>query len=185
MDSVGKHPEDKPRHVHPLVGKWLDPAVPRTGWVFCAMETTGDKHRICDMCQSTSVRHGHILKHADVPDTLFVGLQCAERMEDNYHGPAKRQRWFEDDLKIESGWSNRKWKVSLIGNYYLNVRGFNIAIWDKGGAGFGITIKLENRFDGEYVRNGKKLYTTLDEAKLGALTALLFARKERREDGLR
>jgi hypothetical protein len=130
------------------------------------------------MCLLAPIKFAHVYKHDEAPVLIYVGLKCAEALDDNYYYPEKRERDFRTDLRISHDWSRALWKVSTGGNLYLNSRGFNITIWDKGAAGFGVTIKLQNRFDGAFELNGNKMFKTVDAAKEGALVALLFARRK-------
>ncbi|GLR59248.1 hypothetical protein GCM10007919_39750 [Rhizobium indigoferae] len=166
---------------HSSLGLWLDSRVPPTGWKCHAIKDAGDEGVVCGMCQSATVRFTHLMTHPQVPEVLSVGAPCAERMEDDYYTALKRERVFRDDIRIIRGWPQRQWKQSQLGNHYVNARGFNITIWNKGGAGFGITIKLQNKFDRKFELNGKKLFKTVEEAKGEALTALLYARRRLRE----
>lgn len=130
------------------------------------------------MCDHAQLRFLHLMTNDEVPEVLELGLQCAELLEQDWYRPAKRERRYEDDLRVVKDWPSKKWKLSSRGNPYVNVREFNITIWDKGGAGFGVTIKLQNKFNGSFEINGKKLYRTLEEAKAGALEAFLYARRK-------
>lgn len=159
-------------------GKWLDAGFPKTGWKFAGIEDHGEEGRLCEMCGHSKRRFLHLMTNDQVPEVVALGLQCAELLEQDYYRPAKRERRCRDELRIQEEWPGKKWKLSSQGNHYVNVREFNITIWDKGGAGFGITIKLQNKFDGSFEMNGKKLYRTLEEAKAGALDAFVYARKK-------
>lgn len=162
-------------------GHWLEAGFPRTGWRFYTFTDLGDAAKVCEMCLNATVRFAHILIHTDVPGTLAVGLKCAEVLQNDFFLPEKREREYRTDLRIRRDWSSREWKVSRTGNLYINARGFNIAIWNKGGAGFGVTIRQQDRFDDNYVRNDERLYRTLEEAKQGALVCLMNARSEFRK----
>jgi len=172
--------DDPPPKRHTLGGRWLDPGFPTTGWVSGEIEDAGPDGRLCEMCQAVRTRFVHIMTNPDRPDVLSVGLGCAEKMTDDPYQAEKRERVFRDDLRVRSDWPRREWKISRIGNPYINSRGYNIAIWNKGGAGFGVTIQVQNKFGSEFVRNDARLFKTLDEAKAGALEVLMDVRRERR-----
>ncbi|MBB5276916.1 hypothetical protein HNR26_002994 [Rhizobium rosettiformans] len=175
---------DNDDQVHRLdSGKWQDQTFPRDGWRFSTFKDAGTAHIRCEMCLNARVRFAHTLVHAKVPEGILVGLMCAEALQkDDYYGPERREREYRDDLRIRNDWHKRKWKTSKIGNAYINARGFNISIWRKG-AGYGVTIRVENRFEDEFVRNDPKMYMNLKEAKLGALDRLMEARAELRRQG--
>jgi hypothetical protein len=162
-------------------GKWQDGTFPRDGWRFSTLKDLGAEDALCEMCKHARVRFAHVLVHQMFPEGILVGLKCAEALQkDDFYGPEKREREHRTDLRIRSDWSKRQWQTSRIGNPFVNSRGFNISIWRKG-SGFGVTVRLENRFDDEFVRNDPRMYTTLEEAKLGALERLLEARAEFRK----
>lgn len=159
-------------------GRWLDDTFPKTGWKFAAIKDYGVGGQSCAMCGHAGLRFLHLMTNDQIPEVLTLGLQCAELLEQDWYRPAKRERRHQDELRVGKDWPSKRWKLSSRGNPYINVRGFNITIWDKGRAGFGVTIKLQNKFDGSFEINGKKLYKTLEEAKAGALDAFLYARNK-------
>jgi hypothetical protein len=159
-------------------GRWLDDGFPKIGWRFAGIEDYGEEGRVCQMCGHAKLRFLHLMTNDPIPEVLALGLQCAELLEQDWYRPAKRERRYQDDLRVMKDWPGKRWKLSSRGNPYVNVREFNITIWDKGGAGFGVTIKLQNKFDGSFEINGKKLYRTLEEAKAGALDAFIYARNK-------
>ena len=164
-------------------GKWQDRTFPRDGWRFSTFKDLGGEDTLCEMCQHARLRFAHVLVHQMFPDGILVGLKCAEALQkDDYYGPEKREREYRTDLRIRNDWPKSEWKTSRIGNPFINSRGFNISIWRKG-SGFGVTVRLENRFDNEFVRNDPRMYATIEEAKLGALERLLEARAEFRKQG--
>ncbi|QKK18888.1 hypothetical protein [Rhizobium indicum] len=182
MMSGFREGDDSAELVHRMdTGRWQDESFPREGWRFSTFKDMGAEDARCEMCQHARVRFAHVLVHATVPDVILVGLKCAEALQkDDYCGPEKREREYRDDLRIKNDWPKREWKTSRIGNPFINARGYNLSIWKKG-PGFGVTIRKENRFDGEYVRNDPRMYGTIEEAKLGALDRLLDARAESRK----
>lgn len=134
---------------------------------------------VCAACLNARERYLHRLKH-DVADlVLDVGRVCAERLEGDPYGPEKRERVFRDDLRLIRDWPKRRWHISAQGNPYLNSRGYNVSIWPKG-PGFGITLKVQNKFEREFVQNGRLHFQTIDDAKRGALEAVLYARQKLR-----
>ena len=159
-------------------GKWLDDGFPKIGWKFAGIKAYDAEGGLCQMCGHAKRRFLHLMTNDQVPEVLEIGLQCAELLEQDWYRPAKRERRYQDDLRVGKDWPSKRWKLSSRGNPYVNVREFNITIWDKGGAGFGVTIKLQNKFDGSFEINGKKLYQTIEEAKAGALDAFLYARRK-------
>ncbi|TCB22074.1 hypothetical protein E0J09_25830 [Rhizobium leguminosarum bv. viciae] len=176
-----QHGDDPSQQRHTSGGHWLDLRFPTTGWVCRGIEDAGNEGRLCDVCQGVRIRFAHILSHPDVPQALSAGLGCAEKLVDDPFRAEKRERAFRDDLRIRNDWPRRDWKISRVGNPFINARGYNIAIWNKGGSGFGVTIRLQNKFDGEFVRNDPRLFKTVDDAKVGALEILMDVRKERRD----
>jgi hypothetical protein len=66
--------------------------------------------------------------------------------------------------------------VSEKGNYYLNVEGYNLTIFQKAD-NFETcwSFLIKNRFDGN-TRFARRKYSTLESAKQGTLTALVWAK---------
>lgn len=44
------------------------------------------------MCETQEIRYGHTMHHPDYEGDQEVGCICAERMEDDYVGPASVRR---------------------------------------------------------------------------------------------
>lgn len=159
-------------------GRWRDKSFPHSDWRFSTFRDLGTEPISCNMCGHAIIRFAHVLVHNDVSDVMLVGLQCAEVLQGDYYGPEKREREYRTDLRIKNDWGKKQWKTSAPGNLYINARGFNVSIWKKGAAGFGVTIRQENRFNDNYVRNDPRMYRTIEEAKIGALDRLLEARAD-------
>jgi hypothetical protein len=80
-------------------GKWSERGVPHKGWVFVAMEDVEDDLVTCEMCETAQVRFVHIMRHEQYQGELRVGCICAERMEEDYTGPRKRETAYKRGLR--------------------------------------------------------------------------------------
>lgn len=165
---------------HARTGSWLDAEFPSSGWRFVGIREAAEEDHLCDVCRNARERYLHRLTHDGAGLVVEVGRWCAEQLEGDVYGPEKRERVFRDDLRVINDWPTRKWQISQRGIPYLNSRGYNVSIWPKGN-GFGITIRVQNKFGDDFLQHGKLLYDTQEEAKRNALNAVLFARKKFRK----
>lgn len=83
----------------------------------------------CQMCGREEIRFLHHMSQPQFPEGLDLGGVCAEKMEDDYVNPRRR----EQDLRNVAGrgkrWLTRKWKLSQSGNPYIKSDGFHIVIY--------------------------------------------------------
>lgn len=123
------------------------------------------------MCEAVQIRYVHYMTHPDFVGALAVGCVCAERMEDDYTGPRRREQALKDAALRRGRWLLRKWQRSRAGSSYINIDGFNITIYAKAGGGWGgrILERTTNR-----VVEARRQYPTEDAAKLGAFTGMVF-----------
>jgi hypothetical protein len=124
------------------------------------------------MCESTEIRFFHDMEHPDYPDILRVGCVCAEHMEQDYVRPRERENRMKNVARRRKNWSYRIWKISAQGNSYINTDGFNITIFRQRG---GWSVRIKNRRTGDK-QLGKKTFPTIEQAKLRALDALIWAK---------
>lgn len=73
-------------------GRWKKPGVPHKGWHCVEVREVRPDKKTCEMCESVEFRIAHIMEHPDYPETLEVGVSCAEHMENDYVTPRKRER---------------------------------------------------------------------------------------------
>ena len=128
------------------------------------------------MCEVQEIRYVHHMQHPDYPDELEVGCVCAGRMEENYERPRQRERNLKNAARRRQSWLQRKWKMSRLGNAYLNTDGLNITIFEKDTGSWGGRI-LEREADREITSRYE--YLTEDQAKLAAFDAMIFLKNER------
>lgn len=149
--------------------------MPHRGWTFVGDEDLGEPSKLCEMCESQDVRYVQYLEHPDYPETLAVGCVCAERMEEDYVNPRKRERRLQNIAKRRANWPKRNWQISQKGNSYLNTDGFNLTVFethDEEGSFWALTVT--NRSTAASKR-GKGRYTSKQAAKSAAFDALIWA----------
>lgn len=157
-------------------GKWSDPEVPHKGWTCVWVDDLGEPSELCQMCESKEIRYVHYMTHPDYPEELPVGCVCAENMEQDYVNPRQREKKLKNLARRRKSWAKRQWRESARGNYYLNVEGYNIALFqktDRRGTYWSLVIK--NRLD-ENAQFSNRRYETLERVKQAALTALVWAK---------
>lgn len=142
--------------------KWNLPGVPHKGWrcVDCLDlgedDNSADIFETCEMCGQESIRYVHIMRHPDYSRDLRVGCVCAGKMSDDYISAKNRERHLRNRANRRVKWLSRRWRISVKGNPFLNVKGNNIVIFRKNG-GWGC------RFNMEY---SETIFPTEKEAKM-------------------
>ncbi len=116
------------------------------------------------MCESADVRYVHYMEHPDYPETLAVGCVCAEHMEDDYVRPKQRETGMRLIARRRKSWAGKTWRVSQLGNHFLNTEGFNLTVFERA-EGFGIAVARRGT---ERHQTGRKSYPTREEAKVGS-----------------
>ena len=123
------------------------------------------------MCETQEIRYVHYMHHPDYAAELGVGCVCAEKMEEDYEGPRRRERDLRAAASRRSRWLLRKWKISARGNSFLNTDGLNITIYrfDDGMWGG----RIAERSSGRSIASRRR-YKTSDQAKLAAFDGMIF-----------
>jgi hypothetical protein len=61
---------------------------------------------------------------------FYVGCICAEHIEEDYVGPRRREQQLRSRNRRLRRWcEGDDWRVSALGNRYLNVDGYNIVLF--------------------------------------------------------
>ena len=154
-------------------GKWSQSGVPHRGWTCTGIHDLGSPNAICDMCETQAIRYVHYMDHPDYPDQLGVGCVCAGHMEHDYEAARHREQSMKNAAHRRSIWLRRTWRTSAKGNPYLNTDGYNIVLYQKHQRWSGI---ITNRTTGEKL-NVRRLYSTLDQAKLAVFDRLIFLKE--------
>jgi hypothetical protein len=140
------------------------------------MDDLGSVSATCEMCETQQIRYVHSMQHTDFPEILAVGCVCAERMEDDYLGPKRRERIIRSSAGRKRKWLTRSWKVSTRGNIFINTDGMNITIYKKQNKRW--AGRIEERASGRSV-NSRFDYPTVEAAKLAAFDAMIFLKTKR------
>lgn len=155
---------------------WNQKNVPHKGWVCDFVTDLGTPDAHCAMCGREEIRFVHHMSHEDYPEGLDVGCVCAEKMEDDYVTPRRREQDLRNVAARRKRWLLRKWKISQAGNPYLKTDGFHIVVFKQGDDSWG--GKLTEVATGFSVTN-KKRYRNADEAKLGAFDGMIFLKNKK------
>ncbi|MBB4373441.1 hypothetical protein GGD63_006264 [Bradyrhizobium sp. cir1] len=159
-----------------MTGKWSTPGVPHKGWVCDGVEDLGAPDAVCEMCESQDIRYVHSMSHPDYEGVLDVGCVCAERMEDDYVGPRRRERALRGAARRKSRWLDRRWRISSLGNSFVNTDGFNITIFQNGDGSWG--GRLTEKATGRFV-TARRRYESEAKAKLAAFDGMIFLKDRR------
>lgn len=160
------------RAEHTNRGKWSEKTIPHKGWSCVSVDDLEEPSQLCQMCESAEIRYVRYMEHPDYSGTLAVGCVCAEHMEDDYVKPREREKALRRLSERRKRWSDRTWRISQLGNPYLNTEGFNLVIYDRDD---GFVISVARRGSAKR-QTGKQIYQTQTEAKAAALNALLWAK---------
>lgn len=160
-------------HDHTDHGKWSEAGVPKKGWSCIGIDDLGEPSQTCEMCGTAEIRYVHYMQHPDHPEELAVGCVCAENMEQDYVRPREREKRLRTLARRRKTWERRQWKVSSKGNWFLNAEGYNLVIAPNGK---NWRVIVSNRSSGAS-QAGRTAYERESDAKLAALTALLWAKE--------
>ena len=158
-------------------GKWSQSGIPHKGWSCSSVEDLGSPEAVCEMCETQEIRYVHYMAHPDISFELGVGCVCAEKMEDDYEGPRKREASLKSAARRKSNWLSRKWSTSGKGNSYLNTDGLNITVFRRDDGDW--SARITNRLTSQ-IETARKKYKSEDEAKLAAFDAMIFLKEKRK-----
>jgi hypothetical protein len=123
------------------------------------------------MCESKAIRYVHTMTHPHYGTALKVGCVCAQNMECDYVGPRLRERKLRLIADRRKRWLTRRgWIVSARGNPFINIDGFNIAIFCHADGSWG--GRIEERNTGRVFWLAQRC-NTADAAKLAAFDQMM------------
>lgn len=160
---------------HTMRGKWSQSGVPHRGWSCVGIEDLGEPVELCEMCESMDIRYVHSMQHPDYKGILGVGCICAEHMEGDYTTPRLREKRLKSAARRRISWPKRIWSLSHLGNLYLNIEGYNLAVYRQGGSDTAWRIAVTHRDSGRR-QEGKRIYASAEQAQAASLDALLWAK---------
>lgn len=155
---------------------WNRPGVPQKGWSCDGVTDLETPEGTCEMCGREEIRYIHHMSHPGYPSGLDVGCVCAERMEDDYVTPRLREQALRNAAARRKRWLRRVWRVSQLGNPFINTDGYNITIFQKTDGSWG--GRIQDRLTGEDVLSRRR-YATMDQAKLGAFDGMIFLKRKK------
>jgi hypothetical protein len=138
----------------------------------------GEPAETCQMCEVAEIRYVHYMRHPDYPMQLGCGCVCAERMEQDYVGPRRREAEAKNRTSRRDRWLRRDWKTSQNGNEYLKTRdGFVVIMWEHRNGWAGV---IKDSISG-HERVSNRRYGTAAEFKLAAFDAMPTLKKRWRD----
>ena len=158
-------------------GKWAIHGVPHKGWVCVDEDDLGEPSAICEMCETMEIRYVHYMRHDNYPETLGCGKICAGHMADDYAGAERRERKMMSRAVRRARWLRRSgWRWSMKGNEFINVDGYNIAVFQHDDGSWGARI-LDRRTN--ETTPAQRRYPTSDSAKLAAFDRMMRLKDRR------
>lgn len=120
-------------------GLWKRAGVPQKGWSNIGMRELRPAKKICEMCETAEISVGHSMAHPDYPETLEVGVSCAEHMENDYVAPRMRERPLINRAARRRYFPMLKaWRTDADGMHVLRVR--NVIVLVAIGEGFSLVL---------------------------------------------
>jgi hypothetical protein len=158
-------------------GLWNDPGVPHKGWTCESTDDLRDDDpdaelATCEMCKVQQIRYVHRMSHPDFIGELEVGCVCAEKMEEDYVNPRRREGKLRSRAARRSKWLKRKWRRSARGNDFIKSDGYLVTVFRvtrAGRSGWGGTI-VERATD--KTTRSRKVHPSSDAAKLAAFDTI-------------
>lgn len=136
-----------------MAGLWSTPEVPHKGWSCIDIEDLGEPSESCEMCGEQTIRYVHVMTHPRYHGVDRAGCVCAGHMEENPAAAEERERNARNEAARRARWLTRDWRISARGNQFLNVRGDNVAIYQKKGT-VGPDLSRTARPVDMFTRNG-------------------------------
>ena len=155
-------------------GKWSEAGVPHRGWECVEFEDLGELAGVCEMCETQEIRYVHYMQHAEYPEVIGAGCECAARMAEDYEGTKRRELNAKNAASRRGRWLTREWRTSSGGNPYIRTDGFVIVVFESDG-------KYKALVDDK--KSGRKRFShrTFDSeaaAKLAAFDAMVRFKTE-------
>jgi hypothetical protein len=123
---------------------WDKESIPHKGWTCVDMIDLGEDsedmdfesrkmelYEECEMCNHEGIRYVHIMEHPKYEGQLRVGCTCAEKMEDEYVSPQKREKDLKNRHKRKMNFLKRSWECRSNGNIVLKYKGKYITIMNS------------------------------------------------------
>lgn len=163
-------------------GLWNEPGVPHKGWTCVGTEDLREDDpdavlATCQMCKVQEIRYVHHMTHPDYAGELDVGCVCAEKMEDDYTAPRRREASLRSRAARRRRWLTRKWRRSRYGNDYIESYGYRVTVYPVTRAGppcWGGTIVRISTGDETRAR---RVHACSDDAKLAAFDTIELWRR--------
>lgn len=157
--------------------QWSKNNIPHKGWVLIDVYDVREEgqsvaktsYEQCMMCNNERIRFVHVVSNLDYAEPLKVGCVCAEKMTNDYVNPKKKERSLRNKAQRRNNWLKKEWSINKKGNLYLKVKGDYVLIFqDKK------TKKYKCLINETF---GRKLFDTIEQAKLGAFKGLEYFKK--------
>jgi len=150
---------------------WNQEGIPHKGWRCIGIEDLGDglgpgeriDYSSCQMCGQEKIRYVHLMEHNDYPTGLNVGCICSGKMQDDIHEAKIRESNMKNRSSRRINWLTRKWRHSAKGNDYLNIKNYNLGVFQNNFGGWG--YRIGNKF------SESSSFPTEDAAKLALFDA--------------
>jgi len=125
----------RPRTLVPR-GKWSDAAVPHHNWISVGVEDLRDRQTVCEMCEFQLIRYAHTMRHADYPQDLVVGCDCAGFMSGDHEGVEERDREMRNRGNRLRNFLTKGWKNAGPGTASRVVDGIEVTVHEDAKVGW-------------------------------------------------
>lgn len=146
-------------------GLWREKDVPHKGWDHEGVEDLGHgETQTCEMCQVQKIRFVHRVSHDDYDGPLYVGVECAGALTEDYNGARDRQKRAVNRARKRDKFPNASgWRMSKSGGWYIKEDGYVVTVKSRRG---GYSVAIKRNGDASAWIGNSKLFDTAKEARL-------------------
>jgi len=152
-------------------GKWASPYAPKRAWVCIHWEDLGEPQKVCEMCESQTIRYVHHMWHHHYQKVLEVGCTCAGYMEGILWASKARQNALKRRESERKTWVSRSWKIDPYEMGFIKRSGPYAVAVKRCGQGWAVAIYTAD-LERLIHRPEKTVFITMEEAKLYAFDYL-------------
>lgn len=93
-----------------------------------SLEEKNDLYESCEMCKKGKIRYVHIMEHNEYERKIRVGCSCAEKLEEDYANPTKREKNLRNKMSRKRNFMKKEWSKNNKENYVLKYKQIDITI---------------------------------------------------------
>lgn len=151
---------------------WNRKGMPHKGWKLQGYTDLQTPEATCEMCGKEQIRYVFELAHAEYPEPITAGSECAKKMCDDYTTSTALMKAFRRRAGIRRRLIKRRMRpIGFRGSLLLRYKWHEIVVLNEN-SGFAYRVNG---------KRGGQCYSTAHEAKIAAIETL-FPIRIRSED---